>query len=475
VIDDFKSRLAEKIKQKEIGLVMLVDRAGRIRWHAGRPIEGRTVESGGGFSKTHLQQALAGGASVALSDVVISASQPSFPTSARCLFVRSLFVHPVNEDLVLYVDSGNDRLDPGDIAFFRESSEALCALLAELRGVEEGVGGITGPSVDAARIRRLALAYALEEDPVLILGETGVGKSHVAQLIHRFSGRGGQLIVVDTPAIPETLFESELFGHARGAFTGADRDRVGLVEAAAGGTLFLDEVAEVPLAVQSKLLRFVDTQRYRRVGEAVERSADVRLIAATNRNLADEIVRERFREDLYYRLNVLTIEIPPLRERREDLRALIAEHERLLRGKRFGSGFWQVVLAHGWPGNVRELVNVLKRAGVQPGGAEIGAEVADLLVRRGAREPAGESPALTRVRVALEAGQGFWETAWDAFLERDINRTELRALLVEHFAACEHNLKELARRLSVPDSDYARFVSALHKYRVHPGRRDSLI
>ncbi len=471
MIESLKSRLAEKIAQKRIGLILLVDRAGRIRWRAGRAIAGRTVESGTGFSRSHLLQVLAGHDSVSLSDVVISASEPAFPASARCLFVRSLFVHPVNDDLVLYVDSGSDRLDPDDIAFFRDSGESLRELLDELRNVEEEAGGITGPSADAARIRRLALAYALEDDPVLVLGETGVGKSHVAQLIHRFSGRRGQLIVVDTPAIPESLFESELFGHARGAYTGADRDRPGLVDAAAGGTLFLDEVAEVPLAVQAKLLRFVDTQRYRRVGDSVERSACVRLIAATNRDLTEEIARQRFREDLYYRLDVLTIAIPPLRERREDLRALIVEHQRFLRGRRLGAGFWHAMLAHDWPGNVRELVNVLKRAGVESAAGELGGEVARLLGRRAERESASEP--LARVRAALEAGQGFWETAWEAFLERDINRVELRSLLVERFAECDHNLKELARRLAVPDADYARFVSALHKYRVHPARADA--
>jgi DNA-binding NtrC family response regulator len=460
VIEAFKARLAEKIRQKEIGLVMLVDRGGRIRWHAGRAIEGRTVSSGHGFSRTHLQQVLASGEGQSCSDVVISSSELGFPRSARFLCARSLYVHPVDDDLVLYVDGGNDRFEPADLAFFGESSEALRALLAELRGMEEGAGGITGPSLEAERIRRLALAYAVEDDPVLVLGETGVGKSHIAQLIHRFSGRGGELIVVDTPAIPEGLFESELFGHLRGAFTNADRDKKGLVDAAFGGTLFLDEVAEVPLAVQSKLLRFLDTQRYRRVGDNVERTADVRLIAATNRVLTEEIARQRFREDLYYRLNVLTIRIPPLRERREDLRALVVEHERLLRGKTPDAGFWEVVMAHDWPGNVRELINVLKRVGVQPGGAQVGREVAQLLTRRAAAESPGVSSALARVGAS----------AWQAFLERDLNRCELRELLSERFGACGNNLTELARRLNLPDRDYKRFVAALHKYRVHPGR-----
>lgn len=472
MIDAFKERLAEKIRHKDIALAMLVDRGGRIRWHAGRPVGGRSVEEGTGFSRTHLRQALEGRAGVAGRDVMISASELGFPQSARFLYVRSLLVHPVSDELWLYVDSGNDTFDPEDLEFFRQSGGELRALLAELREIEEGAGGISGTSPAARRIRELAVAYALEEDPVLLLGETGVGKSHVAQLIHRFSGRAGQLIVVDTPAIPEHLIESELFGHCRGAFTGAVRDKQGLVEAARGGTLFLDEIAEVPMAFQAKLLRFIDSQRFRPVGDTRERSASVRIIAATHRDLGEEIARQRFREDLYFRLNVLSIQIPPLRERREDLRTLVAEHERFLRGKTLGSGFWEVVGAHDWPGNVRELVNVLKRAGIQLPGSTIDREVADLLPRRPFRA-GGDAPAnpeLARVQAALAAGASFWDSAWAAFLEREINRAELRGLLAEHFAASQHNLKALARRLHVPDEDYARLVSALHKYRVHPGR-----
>ncbi|HNX49524.1 MAG TPA: sigma 54-interacting transcriptional regulator [Thermoanaerobaculaceae bacterium] len=472
MIDLFKARLAEKIQQKDIALAMLVDRGGRIRWHAGRPVTGRTVEEGIGFSRTHLRQALDARSDVASRDVMISATELGFPQSARFLLVRSLFVHPVSDELLLYVDSGNDTFGPDDLEFFRRSGSELRALLADLRGIEEGAGGISGSSAATRRIRALALAYALEEDPVLLLGETGVGKSHIAQLIHRFSGRPGQLIVVDTPAIPEHLIESELFGHCRGAFTGAVRDKKGLVDAAQDGTLFLDEIAEVPQPFQAKLLRFIDGQRYRPVGDARERPAAVRIIAATNRDLPEEIARQRFREDLYFRLNVLTIEIPPLRQRREDLRSLVAEYERFLRGKTLGPGFWEVVEAHDWPGNVRELVNVLKRAGIQLPGATVGSEIAELLPRRAGRA-AGEaqiSPALTRVKEQLAGGGQFWDTAWAAFLERDLNRAELRGLLAEHFAASQHNLKELARRLHVPDVDYPRFVSALHKYRVHPGR-----
>jgi DNA-binding NtrC family response regulator len=472
VISEFKARLTEKIRDKEIGLVMLVDRQGRIRWSAGRPVEGRSVHEGRGFSRTHLEKVLAGGESVAGRDVMISAGDTGFPQSARFLLVRSLYVHAVDGDLVLYVDSGNDVLDPEDVEFFAGSGRALREILAELREAETAAGGIAGTSAAAARIREMVLAYALEDDPVLILGETGVGKSHAAQLIHRFSGREGQFIVLDVPAIPETLFESELFGHARGAFTGATRAKRGLVEAAAGGTLFLDEIAEVPLQYQAKLLRFIETQRFRAVGDTEERSVQVRIIAATNRDLAVEIGRRRFREDLYYRLNVLAVEIPPLRERVEDLRVLVEENRRFLRGKQLGPEFWQAMAGHDWPGNVRELISAIKRAGIQLPGPVIGGEVAGLLQER-ARPQADRATrggTLGRLRAEVALGRSFWDTAWAAFLDREINRAELRSWLEEAFAECGGSLKDAARRLGVSDAEYARFVSALHKYRVHPGR-----
>ena len=304
---------------------------------------------------------------------------------------------------------------------------------------------------------------------MLILGETGVGKSHVAQLIHRFSGRPGQFIIVDSPAVPEALFESELFGHARGAFTGADRAKSGLVEAAEGGTLFLDEIADVPLPVQAKLLRFIDTHRFRAVGDPAERHVDVRIIAATNRRLEKEIARKRFREDLFFRLNVLTVEIPPLRERPEDIEALILEHERFLRGKEFGPGFWQAVNQHDWPGNVRELVNMMKRVGIQAPGQVVGAEVEAMLSRRRSiSSPGADSDELARLRAVIKSGESFWDAVWPLFLDREINRNQLRTLLEEWFRECRHSLKELARRLNIPDRQYPRFVSALHRYRVHP-------
>ncbi|MDX1950799.1 MAG: sigma 54-interacting transcriptional regulator [Verrucomicrobiota bacterium] len=207
------------------------------------------------------------------------------------------------------------------------------------------------------------------EASVLILGETGTGKELVAREIHRRSPRREKpLVRVNCASIPKDLFESEFFGHVRGAFTGAIKDRAGRFETAHGGTIFLDEVGEIPLEMQSKLLRVLQERRYERVGDDRTRYSDVRIIAATNRNLKNEAAAGRFREDLFYRLNVFPIEVPPLRERLEDIPAL-AKHfvELSVRELRCPKPrITQAGLAslqnYSWPGNIRELRNVIERA-----------------------------------------------------------------------------------------------------------------
>jgi DNA-binding NtrC family response regulator len=206
---------------------------------------------------------------------------------------------------------------------------------------------------------------------VLILGETGTGKELIARELHRRGRRKDKpLVRVNCASIPKELYESEFFGHARGAFTSAIRDRVGRFEAAAGGTLFLDEIGEIPLELQGKLLRVLQEKCYERVGEDRTRRADVRIVAATNRDLKKEVAAGRFREDLYYRLNVFPINVAPLRERKEDIPLLAAHFVELavkelecVRPRLTRAGI-ETLQNYDWPGNIRELRNVIERAAI---------------------------------------------------------------------------------------------------------------
>src|SRR6266852_1502725 len=209
---------------------------------------------------------------------------------------------------------------------------------------------------------------ARTDSTILITGESGTGKDVLARLIHSKSARRiTPVITVNCGAFPETLFESEFFGHERGAFTGASSMRRGLLEAADGSTLFLDEIGDLPLVMQVKLLHFLEQGRFRRVGSTRDQSADVRIITATNRNLADEVQRKHFRADLYYRLNVVALHVPPLRERPEDIPELInyflgVYRQRFNRpGLDLSAVARQRLAEYAWPGNVRELRNCLER------------------------------------------------------------------------------------------------------------------
>jgi DNA-binding NtrC family response regulator len=224
----------------------------------------------------------------------------------------------------------------------------------------------------SAALRRLLLQVekvAPSDSTVLILGETGTGKELIASAVHQLSRRRDKpLIRVNCTSIPKELFESEFFGHAKGAFTGAIKDRAGRFEAAAGGTLFLDEVGEIPLELQSKLLRVLQEKSYERVGEEKTRRADVRIVAATNRDLKKEVIAGRFREDLYYRLNVLPLKVAALRERKADI-PLLATHlvELLVKEldcprPRLTPASIETLQGYDWPGNIRELRNVIERA-----------------------------------------------------------------------------------------------------------------
>jgi len=254
-------------------------------------------------------------------------------------------------------------------ARLREELERERDYLREEVNVALNFGRIVGTSQALRRMLKRVEAVAETPANVLVEGESGVGKELVARAIHARSSRAdGPLVKVNCASIPKELFESEFFGHVKGAFTGAHRDRIGRFQLADGGTIFLDEVGEIPLELQSKLLRVLQESEFERVGDDITRSVDVRVIAATNRNLEQLIVDGEFREDLFYRLSVFPVEVPPLRERGDDV-VQLAQHFLEQTCKDFGRETLTLTRAHtaslkayGWPGNVRELKNVIERA-----------------------------------------------------------------------------------------------------------------
>ena len=238
---------------------------------------------------------------------------------------------------------------------------------------------IVGKSEAIDAVLQTVGKIARSDAPVLIRGESGTGKELIAKAIHRMSGRASRrLIPVNCSAIPENLLEASLFGHVKGAFTGANQNQKGYFEAAEGGTLFLDEIGDMPLSLQAKILRVLQEKQYFPIGSTEPRFADVRIITATNVDLEDAVGKQKFRNDLYYRLNVLPVNLPPLRERKGDIRLLL-DHQMnlfnqthsLIHPCHFSTDAYACLEKHGWPGNVRELVNLTERLVVLSGGGEI--------------------------------------------------------------------------------------------------------
>jgi transcriptional regulator with GAF, ATPase, and Fis domain len=267
-----------------------------------------------------------------------------------------------------------------EIQRLKSQLEQQNAYLQEEVVEAKAFGDLVGQSAALRQIVSQIDLVAPTDASVLVLGETGTGKELVAHEIHRRSRRKEKpLVRVNCASIPKELYESEFFGHAKGAFTGAIKDRAGRFETAEGGTLFLDEIGEVPPEMQGKLLRALQEKRYERVGEDRTRRADVRIVAATNRDLKKEAAAGRFREDLFYRLNVFPVQVPPLRERKEDV-PLLVQHFIKLSAKDLGCPQPRLTRAgmeqlqhYDWPGNIRELRNVIERAVILArGGAPAG-------------------------------------------------------------------------------------------------------
>ncbi|HXW08887.1 MAG TPA: sigma 54-interacting transcriptional regulator [Vicinamibacterales bacterium] len=319
-----------------------------------------------------------------------------------------------------------------------------------------------------ARAVELARRAGESQAKVLITGESGVGKDLLAREIHRISERRArQFMAVNCAGLPETLLESELFGHVRGSFTGAYRDRPGKLQQADGGTLFLDEVGEMSLRMQALLLRFLESGELQTVGDTQPRTVDVRIIAATNRNLPERVAAGEFREDLLYRLRVIQISVPPLRERPEDIPALV-EHF-LTRSRRKLACTPETnaaLLRYRWPGNVRELQNVIEQAVWLADGSTISpSDLPEAL-----RSPANVLSASRERRRqiadqlfdALVQGQySFWDHVHPLFLDRDLTRHDIRELVGRGLSATKGNYRALLKLFGMDASDYYRFHNFL--------------
>jgi DNA-binding NtrC family response regulator len=467
MIESIKEKLWLLLEDKSVSLVMIYNLDGEILWHRGRCIIGRTVREGENFCQSYILKSLEDPSEIDSKNVSVSTQDQGLSPSAERLLIKSVFIFPVDPGYYLYVDSGNkiyfNNLEKSQ---FQMLAGLLGEAIQRIRRKEVTSGGISGESLPMERVKNLVLKFSLEEDCVLLLGETGVGKSHVAELIHHYSGRKGNFVVADTSTINENLFESVIFGHKKGAFTGATEASQGLVDEADRGTLFFDEISEVPVSFQSKLLRFIETHKYRKLGEPKEKTAHVRIVAATNRDLPQMIKDNQFRKDLFFRLNILEIKIPPLRERREDIRSIIKEKQDLLKGKQPGPGFWEAVREYDWPGNYRELFTVLKRAGILCDHIISGDDIRRMISRDTNLQEGEPGPEPTsqveNIWRQLQSGQDFWQAVKAPFTSHDIARQDVKMIMERALHLTDGKYIDTLEFFNLPRSDYKKFIKFLH-------------
>jgi DNA-binding NtrC family response regulator len=325
---------------------------------------------------------------------------------------------------------------------------------------------------------------ARSDAKVLITGESGVGKEIVARRIHEGSARSrGPLITINCAGFPDSLLETELFGHVRGSFTDAHRDKRGWLEAAQGGTIFMDEVGEMSLRMQAMLLRFLETGEIQRVGsDSRLPSLNVRVITATHRRLLDAIADKTFREDLYYRLNVVHIEVPPLRERRSDVPALMdhflrafSDAHRCPRPELAAEALTALTEYH-WPGNVRELKNVTERLVLKCRTGRIDVEMlpAEVVCARRQQATAGVLPLAAERPIheelfarIVQGTDTFWSGVYEPFMTRDLTRRSVRELVRLGLEHTRGNYKQLVTTFNMPPDDYKKFLNFLQKYQCH--------
>jgi transcriptional regulator with PAS, ATPase and Fis domain len=323
-------------------------------------------------------------------------------------------------------------------------------------------------SAEMRAIVEFAAQIGASDAKVLITGESGVGKDLVARLVHDRSPRAHRpFVAVNCAGIPDTLAESELFGHVRGSFTGAYRDKAGQFQLAHGGTLFLDEIGELSARTQALLLRFLENGEYKPVGADCSRTGlDVRVVAATNRNLDERVLRGEFREDLLYRLRVIQMVVPPLRDRPLDLEVLVehflSQSPRLLT---VSDAAWRLLRVYHWPGNVRELRNVIEQTVALVTGDEIEPAHLPASVRSGvgprARRERRRQVADELYQALVSRECSFWDHVHPLFLTRDMTRRDLRELVRRGLTEARGNYRAMLTLFGMPQTDYKKFLNFL--------------
>jgi len=356
---------------------------------------------------------------------------------------------------------------------------------------------ITNKQPEIRLIGKSAAVQALEAEidsasksdaKVLITGETGVGKEVVSRLIHHRSARAAAgLVTLNCAGLPDSLLESELFGHVRGSFTGAYRDKPGLLEMAPNGTVFLDEVGEMSTRMQVVLLRFLESGEIQRVGaDRSHTRVNVRLITATNRDLQAQINSGAFREDLYFRLNVIRFSIPPLRERSDDVPLLVNYYinnfsqSHKVAGPEITPDAMAAMMGYRWPGNIRELKNVVERIVLKAAGRAV--KVSDLPLEivsaRPAVVPANPSEpfdptvppnakADELAALMIKQGESFWSAVYPTFMSRDLTRVDLRRIIQIGLETTNGNYRLLVQLFNMQPDDYKRFLAFLRKHDCH--------
>jgi transcriptional regulator with GAF, ATPase, and Fis domain len=346
---------------------------------------------------------------------------------------------------------------------------------------------LIGRSDAIRRIEEDVECAARSDAKVLITGETGVGKEVVSRLIHQRSARASApLVTLNCAGLPDSLLESELFGHVRGSFTGAYRDKPGLLEMAPNGTVFLDEVGEMSTRMQVVLLRFLESGEIQRIGaDRSHARVNVRLITATNRDLQAQIAAGGFREDLYFRLNVIRLVIPPLRERAEDIPLLVNHfvnfyvHQHKVAPTEISAAAMDALIAYRWPGNIRELKNVVERMVLKSAGTTIRETELPSDVTRASGVTvagAGDAAAAAAPRISqadelaalmLKHGESFWSAVYPVFMSRDLTRTDLRKIVQTGLETTNGNYRLMVQLFNMPQDDYKRFLSFLRKHDCH--------